>query len=79
MTLAEATPVRSYRIAHLSIGDDSALAVRLRQLGFVPGIQLTCEAVAPLLRNPFLFRIRGMSVALARHEAMLIHVEEVLS
>lgn len=77
MTLADAQPVRTYRILQLSVGDESALAVRLRQLGFVPGMNLTCEAVAPLLKNPYLIRIRGINVALSRHEAVLVAVEEL--
>ena len=77
MTLADAQPVRTYRILQLAVGDESALAVRLRQLGFVPGMNLTCEAVAPLLKNPYLIRIRGINVALSRHEAVLVAVEEL--
>ncbi len=77
MTLADITPVRSYRILHLDVDGESALATRLRQLGFVPDMRFVCEAVAPLIKNPYLVRIRGINVALARHEALLIQVEEV--
>jgi Fe2+ transport system protein FeoA len=33
-------------------------------------------AVAPLVKNPFLVRIRGLSIALAKHEAQQIQIEE---
>jgi len=77
MTLADVTPVRSYRILHLDVSDESVMATRLRQLGFVPGMHFVCEAVAPLIKNPYLIRIRGINVALSRHEALLIRIEEM--
>lgn len=77
MTLAEVTPIRSYRILHLDVSEESVVATRLRQLGFVPGMQFVCEAVAPLIKNPYLVRIRGINVALSRHEAQMINIEEI--
>jgi Fe2+ transport system protein FeoA len=79
MTLAEITPIRSYRILQLNVSDESVVATRLRQLGFVPGMNFVCEAVAPLIKNPYLVRIRGMNVALSRHEALMIDIEETKS
>jgi Fe2+ transport system protein FeoA len=77
MTLADVTPIRSYRILDLSVTEESVMATRLRQLGFVPGMKFECEAVAPLIRNPYLIRIRGINVALSRYEALLINIEEI--
>jgi Fe2+ transport system protein FeoA len=79
MTLADVTPIRSYRILALAVTEESVMATRLRQLGFVPGMKFVCEAVAPLIRNPYLVRIRGINVALSRHEALLINIEEIHS
>jgi Fe2+ transport system protein FeoA len=76
MTLADVTPTNSYRIVELIADEDSVIASRLRQLGFVPGIEFECVAVAPLVKNPFLVRIRGLSIALAKHEAQQIQIEE---
>ena len=78
MTLADVTPTYSYRILELKAHEDSVLASRLRQLGFVPGIEFVCEAVAPLVKNPYLVRIRGLSIALARHEALQIQIEQAI-
>mgnify|MGYP003387459126 CR=1 FL=1 len=75
MTLTSAKVQTSYRILHVHVDDDSAMGARFRQLGFVPGITLSCEALAPLLKHPLLVRVRGMQVALSLHEAQLIQVE----
>jgi len=77
MTLAEALIKQSYRVVHLKVDEESVIASRLRQLGFVPGVEVKCEAVAPILRNPYLIKVRGINVALARHEALMIGVEQV--
>lgn len=76
MTLDQAVLQKSYRISHLSIDEDSPVATRFRQLGFVPGMEVMCEAVAPILKNPFLIRIRDISVALAKSEAAMVGIEE---
>lgn len=77
MTLSEIKPKSSYRILQISVDGESVVATRLRQLGFIPGEEFLCEAVAPLVKNPFLVRIRGLSIALARHEAEHIRIEQV--
>lgn len=77
MTLTNAQLNRSYRILQIQGAEDSAVAIRFRQLGFISGIELKCEALAPLLKYPMLVRIRGMQVALARTEAELVEIEEL--
>lgn len=77
MTLADISPIRYYRILALTATEESVMATRLRQLGFVPGMRFVCEAVAPLVKNPYLVRIRGINVALSRNEALLINIEEI--
>lgn len=76
MTLALARVQRRYRIVDIHAEDQSALAARLRQLGFIPGVELTCEVLAPILKHPVLVRIRGVQVALSLAEARLVGVEE---
>jgi len=76
MTLALARVQRSYRIVDVHAEDESALAARLRQLGFVPGVELVCEALAPIFKHPVLVRLRGVQVALSLAEAQLVTVEE---
>lgn len=76
MNLTEAKLRQTYIIESLQVDEESVVASRLRQLGFVPGISLVCEAVAPLVKNPYLVKIRGINVALARHEAVLIKLNE---
>ena len=77
MTLATAQINRSYRILHVDGDEDSPVSIRFRQLGFVSGVELRCEALAPLLKHPLLVRLRGMQVALALSEARLVQVEEI--
>lgn len=77
MLLTDVIPSQSYRILHLAVAEDSVLGARLRQLGFVDGMEFDCQAVAPLVKSPYLVRIRGLSIALARHEAELIKVEKL--
>lgn len=76
MTLTDIIPRETYQITELLVADEDVVATRLRQLGFIPGMMFTCEAVAPLIKNPYLVRIRGINVALARHEALLIKIEK---
>jgi len=76
-TLASAQINNSYRIVQVHGEEDSAVAIRFRQLGFVAGMELRCEALAPLLKHPLLVKVRGMQVALALSEAQLIQVEEI--
>lgn len=78
MTLVSAKINGNYRILNVEVDENSPMATRFRQLGFVPEMELRCEALAPLLKNPFLVRIRGMQVALALAEAQMIQVEEIL-
>jgi len=60
----------------IHVDEESALAARLRQLGFVPGVDVVCEALAPLLKHPVLVRVRGVQVALSLSEARLVGVVE---
>lgn len=77
MTLTAAKVHSSYRILRVHDESDSAVAIRFRQLGFVEGMELRCDALAPLLRHPLLVRVRGMQVALSLAEAALVEVQEV--
>jgi Fe2+ transport system protein FeoA len=78
MTLADAKPHLKYLIKSLSLVDESVVAIRLRQLGFIEGVELVCEAVAPLIKSPILVSLRGMRIVLTRQEAMIIEVEQAL-
>jgi Fe2+ transport system protein FeoA len=77
MNLTSAVLYQRYLIRAVLSGEESPLTVRLRQLGFVEGMELVCEARAPILKNPLLVRIRGIQVALTAQEAVLLEIEEV--
>jgi len=51
----------------------SAIALRLQELGLVPGTEITLQCAAPL-GNPLLLRLRGYSLALRREEAQQLEV-----
>lgn len=77
MTLAEATLQSRYRVLKVDVDGESALAARFRQLGFVPGVELSVETMAPLLKHPLLVLLRGTQVALAKTEAQRVWVEKL--
>jgi Fe2+ transport system protein FeoA len=76
MDLTSARLHQRYLIRAVHSPDESPVSVRLRQLGFVEGMEVVCEARAPILKNPFLIRIRGIQVALTAQEARLLEIEE---
>ena len=50
------------------------LGHRLREMGFVPGTQVTVEGRAPL-RDPVRLRLKGQSITLRKGEADHIEVQ----
>lgn len=76
MDLTFAVLNQRYLIRAVHSPEESPVTVRLRQLGFVEGIEIVCEARAPLLKNPLLVRIRGVQIALTAQEARLLEIVE---
>ncbi len=76
MDLTFAVLHQRYLIRAVHSPEESPVTVRLRQLGFVEGIEIVCEARAPLLKNPLLVRIRGVQIALTAQEARLLEIVE---
>jgi Fe2+ transport system protein FeoA len=78
MTLCDSKPLKRYLIQGLAPleGDDPRL-IRLKQFGFIPGVELQCTQLSPWLKNPLLFFIRGMKIALTKEEASLVEVKEI--
>lgn len=56
---------------------DDAIAQRLLDLGFVPGEQVTCVALAPFGGDPVLVQIGHTRFALRRTEAARVQLEAV--
>ncbi len=54
--------------------EQSALMIRLLELGFAPGEQVRIVAESFPRRDPIAVRIGSATFALRRHEAALIHV-----
>ena len=72
-------------LAQLHVGDgaqvvavegDGAVAVRLLEMGFVPGSHVAVVKVAPF-GDPLELRLRGYHVSLRRAEAARVVVESV--
>jgi Fe2+ transport system protein FeoA len=82
MNLDEAQIKQSYRILRIHLGpaheNQELMQTRFQQLGFIPGVELKCLAIAPILKSPLLVEIRGIQVALDRHEAQCIEVEPLV-
>ena len=55
--------------------EDDAIAHRLLDLGFVPGEQVTCVALAPWGGDPLLVQVGFTRFALRRSEAARVAVE----
>ncbi|MCT4642830.1 MAG: ferrous iron transport protein A [Bacteriovoracaceae bacterium] len=64
-----------YTIDNILSGDE-AVVTRLWQLGVLPESSIKLVKRAPLFRDPLLFEVDGMCIALTRGEASLITVKE---
>ncbi len=66
LSVGEAATVRE-------VGGDGTLAVRLLEMGFVPGTSVKLVKLAPL-GDPMQFEVRGYHLSLRRAEAARIRV-----
>lgn len=55
--------------------EDNKKTTRLHDLGFVPGVDITCVTCSPL-KNPRMYRLLSTSVALRNEDAKLIEVRK---
>jgi ferrous iron transport protein A len=60
----------------VAVDGAGAMAVRLLEMGFVPGTRVKLVKVAPL-GDPLELRLRGFHVSLRRAEAARIRVDDV--
>jgi Fe2+ transport system protein FeoA len=60
----------------VAVDGTGATAVRLLEMGFVPGTRVTLVKLAPL-GDPLELRLRGFHVSLRRAEAARIRVDDV--
>ena len=74
-TLADLAPGTSGRVRRLSSACRGAQRRRLLDLGVVPGTQVVAE-LASASGDPVAYRIRGALIALRRHQAEWIEIEE---
>ncbi len=56
------------------IGGDDRMAIRLLEMGFVPGVEVALIKKAPL-GDPLELRLRGYHVSLRKAEARAVRVE----
>jgi ferrous iron transport protein A len=56
------------------LGNARPVALRLMEMGLLPGTKLTLERVAPL-GDPLVVRIRGYALSLRKEEARLVEIE----
>ncbi len=73
MRLSELSPGQARRI--LSVTGDSALRVRLLEMGLVPGTRVAVRSVAPM-GDPMEIWLRGYALTLRREDAACVKVEE---
>ncbi len=73
--LAKGCPARVIGVSRAS--EDDAIARRLLDLGFVPGEQVVCVALAPWGGDPLLVQVGFTRFALRRSEAARVAVEPV--
>lgn len=72
--LNEMTKGRAYLIAGIH-QNDSVYAEKLYKMGFVEGTPVRLAAVE--LNDPMIIEIRGSRIALRRHEAKQVYVQEL--
>lgn len=73
LTLADAKPGETVRVADISRACQGAQRRRLLDLGVVPGTPITCELTSAG-GDPVAYRIRGALIALRKSQAVWIHV-----
>jgi ferrous iron transport protein A len=72
-SLADLTAGQTAVVSAVEHGDDPALARRLFDLGFTPGVEVQMLRRAPLA-DPVVFRVAGYDIALRRAQARIITV-----
>lgn len=72
-TLADLTSGQSACIVDICADSDPAIARRMFDLGFAPGVQVEMLRRAPMA-DPVVFRIAGYEIALRRAQARCIQV-----
>lgn len=55
------------------VGGKNNMALRLAELGLMPGTRIECELVSPA-GNPAAYRVRGALIALRRGDAQMVMV-----
>lgn len=77
MNLLEIKEKKYYQIESINLsGEDSLLATRFIHLGFTKGQCIKLLRKAPIFKDPILFEIEGLQVALTSREASLVFVKE---
>jgi ferrous iron transport protein A len=71
--LTELTP---YSKATITAFDESDIAVKLMEMGFIPGEDVLLEITAPL-GDPLSIMIAGYNLSIRKSEAVNIWVEEI--
>ena len=56
-------------------GGEGGVALRLREMGVLPGVRITLVRTAPL-GDPFAFKVRGSVLTLRKSDAAHVLVEE---
>lgn len=56
------------------VGNARAVALRLMEMGLLPGTVVKLERVAPL-GDPLVVRVRGYALSLRKEEARLVEIE----
>ena len=74
MRLSEVPVGATVVVAHVNDGDR---ARRLEDLGFLPGTRIRVERRAPL-RDPSVYQLRGVRLAVRRADADLVEILEIL-
>ena len=64
---------RDERAYITSVGGQSDMVRRLRELGFLPGTAVCCELVSPA-GSPAAYRVRGALIALRKRDADMVVV-----
>ncbi len=76
MTLAELPAGHRARV--ISISGQDRISTRLKEMGVVPGVEVTVVKSAPF-GDPLQLRLLGYNLAVRLSEARAVSVEEVLS
>lgn len=78
LTLSDLQPGQSARVALIrGEGPEDGVALRLRELGFVPGEPVRLMALGPVGAEPLLVQIGYTRFALRRKEARRVLIEAV--